>query len=182
MVRDAPVLTRWDEGIRQDRRLIGSQAEAMSAALSAGLPKKNRWVVLSWAVRELWPAVELHLRKEKEALFPKMRRFLGKEAGAITLMEESHAKLRTSTRHLAELVQDQDNLDWDRIPLAVQGFLYTLEEHEDMEDRLLIRVLETHLTSEELEGFSVAFHRVGKKAQEEEGWPAPEHQSAERAT
>lgn len=162
---------RWDDELRQDRRLLESESEAMSSALAVPMPPKNRWVILSWALRELWPTLELHLRKEKEVLFPKLRKFLGPNSGAVTLMEESQKKLREGIRHLAELVQDQDNLDWDRISLAIQGVIYSLEAHAELEDHLFVPILEARLTPKEMGELAAAFREVGERAHAEEGWP-----------
>lgn len=169
---DETMMATLEEEIGLDRRILDSEAEAMSGALSA-LPLRQRWVTLTWILRELSPALELHFRKEKEVLFPALRRLLGDGAGAVTLLEESQDKLRQGVRHLAELLQDWDNLDWDRIFLAVPGFIYMLEEHEEMEQRLLIHVLGTRMGPHEREKLADAFHRVGEKAHEEEGWPLP---------
>ena len=165
--------TLLDEEVGRDHRLLDSEAEALGGALSSELPPRSQWVVLSWTVSDLWPTLELHFRKERAVLFPALRRVLGKEAGAITLLEESQPKLRLSVRHLSELLQDPGNLDWDRIPLAVQGFIYMWEEHEQMEKRLLLRVLEEQMSPHDLERTATAFHREGEKAREEEGWPRP---------
>ena len=170
MVGDKAMTATLEEEIGQDRRILDSEAEAMGGALSV-LPLRQRWVTLSWVLRELSPALELHFRKEKEILFPALRRILGDDAGAVTLLGESQHKLKQSTRHLAELLQDPDNLDWDRLFLAIQGFICMLEEHEEMEQRLLIHVLGTRMNPHEQEKLAAAFHRVGEKAHEEEGWP-----------
>lgn len=164
------MMATLEKEIGQDRRVLDSEAEAMSGALSS-LPLRQRWVTLTWILRELSPALELHFRKEKGILFPALRRVLGDDAAAVTLLEESQHKLRQSLRHLAELLQDWDNLDWDRISLAVPGFIYMLEEHAEMEQRLLIHVLGARMGTHEQEKLAAAFHRVGEKAHEEEGWP-----------
>ena len=84
----------WSEGVHEDHRAISSEAQALEAALTVDIGPKDRRVVLSWIIRTLWPALELHLRKEEEVLFPALEKLLGKEGGALTLLKEQNRELR----------------------------------------------------------------------------------------
>lgn len=163
----------WDAGVCEDHQALEAQAGALEAALTVDVGAQDRRVVLSWIVRTLWPALELHLRKERDALFPRLASLLGKNAAALTLLERDHQELRAGLRHLAELVQDPDALDWQKIPFAAESFINLLEEHERLEDRLLLDVLRHSLKSNELKLLSQAFRQVAEKAHAEEGWPIP---------
>jgi iron-sulfur cluster repair protein YtfE (RIC family) len=169
----AEVKLSWSEGVHEDHRTLVAEAQALDAALSVDITPQDRRVVLGWIVRTLWPALELHLRKEEEVLFPALEKLLGKEAGALTLLKEQNGELRLSHRRLAELIQPTENLSWEAIRIAVGGFLELLEDHEKKVERLLIDVLEFNLSPKELKGLAEAFYELARKAHEEEGWPIP---------
>jgi len=161
-------MERWDEQVREDHQALESQIGALEAALSLDVGPSDRWVTLRWIVRTVGPALELHLRREEEVLFPALQRLLGQEAGALTLLKEQHRELRASLRSLAGLLSDPDALNWERITLASQSFIDLLEDHEKKEDRLLIDVLEFSLKPQELKNLAQAFQKVAWKAYQEE--------------
>ena len=163
----------WDELIHKEHETLKTQAGVLDTALGIDASVQDRRVVLSWTLRNLGPEVELHLRKEEEALFPTLQRLLGKNASALALLHNDHKEIRASLRHLAELLQDPGNLDWDRIELAVQAFLFLFDEHEKVEDRLLLDVLHFNLSHKELKALAEGYQQVAKKAHQEEGWPTP---------
>ncbi len=163
----------WSEGVHEDHRTLGAEAQALDAALSVDISPQDRRVVLGWIIRTLWPAMELHLRKEEEVLFPVLEKLLGKGAGAPMLLKEQNGELRRAHRHLAELIQPTESLSWETIRIAVSAFLELLEDHEKKVERLLIDVLEFNLSPEELKRLADAFYELARKAHEEEGWPIP---------
>ncbi len=163
----------WDELIHKEHETLKTQAGVLDTTLGIDVPAQDRRVVLSWTLRNLGPEVELHLRKEEEALFPTLKHLLKGGGSALILLRKDHEEIRTSLRHLAELLQDPSNLDWDRIELAVQAFLYLFEEHEKIEDRLLLDVLQFNLNHKELMALADKYHQIAEKAHEEEGWPTP---------
>ena len=161
------------ELLHKEHETLKTQAGVLDTALGIAVPAQDRRVVLSWTLRNLGPEVELHLRKEEEAFSPALQRLLGKNAGALALLRKDHEGIRANLRHLAELLQDPNNLEWDRIELAVQSFLYLFEEHEKVEDRLLLDVLKFNLSQKELKTLAEAYQQVAERARQEEGWPTP---------
>ncbi len=174
-------MKRWDEGVQEDHQALESQVGALEAALGVDVTPQDRRVVLSWILRGLWPSLELHLRKEEEVLFPALQQLLGESAGAVTLLKEQHRELRAALRHLAELLQEPQGMDWPAVKLASQAFTELLEDHEAKEERLLLHVLEAGLKPKELKELAAAFHHVTQKAVLEEGWPTgwPTHSARE---
>ena len=164
------ILERWRTPVLEDHRLLKKHAEVLDSALEIDTSDPKRRVVLSWVLRNLWPEMELHLRQEEEALFPALEHLLDSDSGALAMLRKEHSDLRAGFRHLAELLQDPTHLEWDRIDLAVDGFLYLLEEHERMSDRPLLDVLQHNLSPEELPGLAQAYRKVAEKAHEEAGW------------
>lgn len=164
-------MEQWDTAIREDHQALFAQAGALEAALAVDVPVRDRWVVLSWTLKGLHPSLELHLRKEEETLFPALKRIMGKDAGAVTLLKEQHHELRAVLRHLAELIQDAENLNWTGIQLAVEAFIDLLEDHEKKEEKLLIHVLERNLKVKARAELVEEFQRVAQRAYAEEGWP-----------
>ncbi len=164
-------MERWDEIIQEDHQALASQVGAMEAALTIDVGPEDRRVVLSWIIRTLWPALELHFRKEERVLFPVLGVLLGREAGALVLLREQLAQLRHAHRRLAEFLQDRENLNWQGIQLAVHAFSELLEDHEKKTQRLLLDVLEFNLKPQELKGLAEELTQVAQKAYTEEGWP-----------
>ena len=170
-VKEAVAAERWDEAVRRDHQRLKNQADVLDSALGVQVGDQDRRVVLSWVLRSLWPELELHLRKEEEALLRPLAQLLGRDSRAVAMLRKEHADLRASFRHLAELLQDPDPLEWDRIELAVDGFRCLLEEHEKLGDHLLLDVLRYSLAPKELDRLMEVYRRVEEKAHEEEGWP-----------
>lgn len=165
-------MERWDEEVREDHHALESQMEALEAAFAIDVAAQDRRVVLSWIIRNLWPTLELHLRKEEEILFPALRQLLGENAGAITLLLEQHRELRRALRNVAELLQGSEFPDWNAIRFAAEALADLLEDHEKKEERLLIDVLQYSLKPDRLRALAKEFHEVAKRAHAEEGWPA----------
>ncbi len=164
-------MERWDTQVREDHEALEAQMGALEAALTIDVGQEDRRVVLKWIVRTLWPALELHLRKEEEILFPALQNLLGNQAQAIALLKQQHGELRSTLRQLAELLQGDEGLDWEKITLSGRLLIDLLEDHEKKEDRLLIDVLEFSLKPKELLGLAGAFQQISQKAYTEEGWP-----------
>lgn len=164
---------QWASAVREDHRQLREQAGVLESALAIDTTDLDRRVVLSWTLRNLWAKLELHLRKEEEALFSSLERLIGGDSGTLAILREEHAGLRAAFRNLAELLQDPTHLEWDRIVLAVEGLLYLLDEHDKLGERLLLDVLHYSLNHHEQEALAEAYRAVARKAREEEGWPAP---------
>ncbi len=165
-------MVRWEEGVERDHDILTHQADALEAALAVDVTDEDRRVVLAWIVQTLWPALELHLRKEEEVFFPAVHRLIGENAGAVTLMQEEHKELRDAHRRLAELLQVYEHTNWDGIRLAAESLMERLEDHRKKERRLILDVLEYSLKSKELKDLAGEFEEVARRAHEEEGWPA----------
>lgn len=161
---------QWEAEVREDHQALEAQAGALEAALSIDISPQDRRVVLSWIVRGLWPSLELHLRKEEDALFPALQKLLGESAGSLTLLKEQHRELRSGLRRVAELLQETESTNWEGLALAAQSFIDLLEDHEKKEDRLLLDVLEFSLKPKELKALASTLHDVAQKAVTEEGW------------
>ena len=161
-------MERWDEQVREEHNALESQVGALEAALKIDVGAEDRRVTLKWIVRTLGPALHLHLRKEEEVLFPALERLLGEDAGAITLLKEQHRELRASLKHVAELLENRENLNWEALGFAAQAFVDLLEDHERKEDRLLIDALEFGLKPDELKGLAKAFQQIAWKAYKEQ--------------
>lgn len=174
LLEDRSQMEGWDAAVREDHRALKRQADVLESALGVDVGDQDRRVVLSWTLRSLWPELELHLRKEEETLLVRLESLLGGDSGALAMLRREHADLRAGFRHLAELLQDPTHLEWDRIELAVEGFLYLLEEHEKLGDHLLLDVLQYSLNRKERTSLMEAYRKVAERAHEEEGWPLPE--------
>jgi len=163
----------WEDPIREDHRTLESQAQALETALGIDLDPQDRQVVLLGIVRTLGPALELHLRKEEEILFPALKHLLAGYNGAMTTLQDEHHELRGGLRRLAETVQEGGLLDWERIRSAGRTLMRFLEEHEKKQERLLLDILRYSLNPQELEALTKAFQEVAEKAYTQEGWPRP---------
>ncbi len=168
-------MERWDAAVWEDHRALKRQADVLDSALKVNVGDEDRRVVLSWTLRSLWPEMDLHLRKEEETLLVRLESLLGGDSGALETLRREHADLRAGFRHLAELIQDSSCLEWDRIELAVEGFLYLLEKHEELGERLLLDVLQYSLNRKERISLMETYRKVAERAPAEEGWPAPEN-------
>ncbi|MBI3292716.1 MAG: nitrite reductase, copper-containing [Elusimicrobia bacterium] len=164
-------MERWDDKVHEDHEALASQAGAMEAALTIEMGPEDRRVVFSWIIRMLWPALELHLRKEEEVLFRALQRLLGENASAILVLKEQHRQLRGAHRHLAELIQPGGHMNWDVISIASEAFIELLEDHDRKIERLLLDVLRFSMNGRELKKLAQDFQMVAQKAHEEEGWP-----------
>ena len=162
---------RWDEGVQEDHRALSSQVGALEAAITIDVGPEDRRIVLSWIIRNLWAALELHLRKEREVLFAALEQLLGSTAGALTLLKDQHKELQAAHRRLAELLQITENTNWDGVRFAVEWLIDLLDDHERKTNHLLLGVLEYSLKPKDLKALAEAFEQVARRAYEEEGWP-----------
>ncbi len=163
----------WREGVEEDHQLLASQVGALEAVFTMDARPQDRHGVLNWISRNLWPALELHLRKEGEVLLPALAQVLGKNAAALTLFKKDHQELRDAHRRLAEHLQTYEQVDWVSVRISSCAFIDLLEDHEKQTARLLLDVLGFNLKPKELEKLAHEFEQVAKRAYEEEGWPAP---------
>ncbi|MCM8794236.1 MAG: hemerythrin domain-containing protein [Candidatus Omnitrophica bacterium] len=154
-----------------DHEVLARQAGTMETTLRLEVTPENRRSILSWVVRILWPALELHLRKEEKVLFPEVRRLMGEKAGVVTIMEEQHLELRRAYRHVAELVQEEGRPDWSVIQFSAEAFIDALEDHGKKTQQLVLDPLKRHLKGKELRNLSEKMQEEVRKAHEEEGWP-----------
>lgn len=161
-------MERWDEKVQEEHHALESQVGALEATLKIDVGVEDRRITLKWIIRTLEPALQLHLRKEEEVLFPALQRLLGENAGAVTILKEQHRELRASMKHVAELLENRDNISWEAIGFSAQAFVDLLEDHEKKEDRLLIDVLEFSLKPKELKELARAFGQVAWKVYKEE--------------
>ena len=164
-------MERWNRAVKEDHELLISQGKSLESALAGETSAEDKRLFISWIVGILHPMLELHLRKEDEVLLPALRILLGEEACAVTVLKEERDGLRGRLRWLAELLQAPEQLDWEAVTIASDSLLELLEDHENETNRLLMDLLQEHLTPKELKALGEAFQEVARKAYEEEGWP-----------
>lgn len=90
--------------------------------------------------------LEGHLRREEEALFPVLERYLGREGGPVGVMLLEHEELRRGTRSLREAVAAGEVQAARRAAEAVASLL---AEHIHKEDHVLFPLAMHLLTKEE---------------------------------
>jgi len=152
----------WNEQVREDHEALESQLRVLEAAFKIDIEPEDRLVALRWIIRNMKLFLEPHMRKEEEILFPALERLLGTKSSTILILKRQHKKLRTRIGHLEKLLQGSEPVDWDKISLASEGFISYFEDHEKIEDLLLLDVLEFSLKPKELK---VLTKSLGRAAQ-----------------
>ncbi len=96
--------------------------------------------------------LEQHLRREEEALFPALERYLGRTGGPVGVMLMEHEELRRRTRALQEAVAGAVGTEGAAAAAAVaaaEAVASLLAEHIHKEDHVLFPLAIHLLTKEE---------------------------------
>ena len=157
----------WDEEVREDHQALESQMKALEATFQINVESEDRLVVLRWIVRNLDSSLEPHMRKEEEILFPMLEQLLGEKINVVLMLRRQHKKLRLKIRHLMQLLESSQFVDWDKISLACEGFISLFENHEKTEERLMIDVLELSLKPKEIKALTQFLNQASRSESEE---------------
>ena len=94
--------------------------------------------------------LEVHFKREEEALFPVLGNYIGIETGPINVMIIEHNHCRDLYAGFKLKINGyQSNKDYKSIISAGTSLSQLLLEHEDKEDNILFNMAEMHLTQEE---------------------------------
>lgn len=113
--------------------------------------------------------VELHLRKEEEALFPPLEEVIGSEGGPTAVMRLEHQELRTNNQELQRLAKE---LEKDRGATEIIGQIQRvapyicdfLRQHIHKENFILFPLAEEELDEATLQQIAERMRAI------EEGW------------
>ena len=90
--------------------------------------------------------VELHFKREEDALFPILGNYIGIETGPINVMLIEHNSCRELT---GDLNKKMGSKDYKSIASAGKALIELLSEHEDKEDGILFQIAEMQLGQNE---------------------------------
>lgn len=158
---------RWNRSIREDHKVLDSQAGTLSFALEHPTGPSDRRVALWHILLSFRPRLESHLWKEEQVLLPALERLVGPQAGALKLLMDQHNQLREHLQRLATLLE-QPGQPWEEIVGTGRSLVELLEDHEGKEGRFLLEVLEFSLRPEELMALARQFREAACKPSQEE--------------
>jgi hemerythrin-like domain-containing protein len=90
--------------------------------------------------------VELHFKREEDALFPVLGNYIGIETGPINVMLIEHNSCRELTGDLKKRIEGKD---YKSAASAGKALIELLSEHEDKEDGILFQIAEMQLSRDE---------------------------------
>ncbi|MGC8555072.1 MAG: hemerythrin domain-containing protein [Candidatus Acidulodesulfobacterium sp.] len=90
--------------------------------------------------------VELHFKREEDALFPVLGNYIGIETGPINVMLIEHNSCRELTGDLKKRIEGKD---YKSIASSGKTLIELLSEHEDKEDGILFQIAEMQLGQNE---------------------------------
>ncbi len=90
--------------------------------------------------------IEVHFKREEEALFPILGKYIGIETGPINVMIIEHNSCRELTSNLKKKIESKD---YKSISSAGKALIELLSEHEDKEDSILFHIAEMQLSQDE---------------------------------
>jgi hemerythrin-like domain-containing protein len=97
--------------------------------------------------------LEIHFKREEEALFPVLGNYIGMETGPINVMLIEHRNCRgLSEDFKVKIANFSQGKDYKSLINAGNSFGQLLSEHEDKEDNILFRMAEMHLSQDEKRG------------------------------
>ncbi len=97
--------------------------------------------------------LEIHFKKEEEALFPVLGNYIGLETGPIHVMLIEHKHSRELSKDFKKSIKDyQAGGNYKTVVSAGGSFASLLSEHIDKEDHILFNMADMHLTADEKEG------------------------------
>ncbi|MCL4322556.1 MAG: hemerythrin domain-containing protein [Deltaproteobacteria bacterium] len=96
--------------------------------------------------------LEIHFKKEEEALFPVLGNYIGLETGPIHVMLIEHKHSRELSEDFKTSIKDyQTSGNYKAVVSAGNSFASLLSEHIDKEDHILFNMADMHLTATEKE-------------------------------
>lgn len=94
--------------------------------------------------------LEVHFKKEENALFPALGNYIGIETGPIHVMLIEHEQSRHLSKDFeAAILEYPVKNDYKKIAAGGEDLIRLLSEHIDKEDNILFNMAEMHLTPEE---------------------------------
>jgi hemerythrin-like domain-containing protein len=94
--------------------------------------------------------LELHFKKEEQALFPILGNYIGIETGPINVMIIEHNHCRDISADFKAKINSYPSDKNSKMLIAAGNSLSRLiSEHEDKEDNILFNMAEMHLTKDE---------------------------------
>ena len=113
----------------------------------------------------------VHFRKEEEALFPEVERFIPREGGPTGMMFIEHEDLRNTNKEFQGVVDEYlGDADSAEIKRMIQEygshFIGVLRQHIDKEDNILFMMADMHLDQTQIDKIVKLFHKIiraGKK-------------------
>ncbi len=96
--------------------------------------------------------LEIHFKKEEEALFPVLGNYIGIETGPIHVMLIEHKHSRELSGDFKTAISNyQSSNDYKVIVSLGNSFISLLSEHIDKEDHILFNMADMHLSAAEKE-------------------------------
>lgn len=154
----------WGQPVRDEHEKVAECVCLLEKATCFEMGPEDLWVTLRHLILDVRKTVEWHLTREEETLFAALIRLLGKEARAVRMLQDQHRQIRQGLAYLLRLHRDGNPLDPREVRDAAEGLATLLREHEKVEDRLLLDVLEYSLEPQELMALADQFPRVGAPA------------------
>ncbi|MHB1697728.1 MAG: hemerythrin domain-containing protein [bacterium] len=97
--------------------------------------------------------LEIHFKREEDALFPVLGNYIGMETGPINVMLIEHKNCRDLSEDFkVKIANFSQSKDYKLLINAGNSFGLLLSEHEDKEDNILFRMAEMHLSQDEKRG------------------------------
>jgi hemerythrin-like domain-containing protein len=97
--------------------------------------------------------LEIHFKREEEALFPVLGNYIGIETGPINVMLIEHNNCRDLYAGFKTKINGlTSGKDYKTLAGAGSSLGQLLSEHEDKEDHILFNMAEMHLTQDEKRG------------------------------
>jgi hemerythrin-like domain-containing protein len=94
--------------------------------------------------------LEIHFKKEEEALFPLLENYGSLEAGIINVLLIEHKNSRELSENFKKRIGDyQTNGNYKAVVSGGSSFVFLLSGHIDKEDRILFNMADMRLTAAE---------------------------------
>ena len=136
------------ENLMEEHRSALANLDALEEAIPALGSKAEAMATVEEVVRFLDRELELHLRKEEEALFPQLERQIGAGGGPTYVMRLEHRDLRQKKGQLAELLpqaKEGDVASLGQMASTAHYIIIHLREHIWKEDNILFPMSQEHL-------------------------------------
>ncbi len=102
--------------------------------------------------------LEMHFKKEENALFPVLGSHIGTETGPVHVMLIEHAQSRElSLEFKSKIKKYRDSGDYNSIVNIGYAFVKLLSEHIDKEEQILFNIADIQLSKEEKHGIMENF-------------------------